>query len=48
MFYSDVKKLKENKPKIQNHFCAIDLLHEPPPFHIYNLAKVEACSDYYY
>ena len=48
MFYSDVKKVKENKPKILNHFYATDLLHEPPPFHIYNIAKVEAYPDYYY
>ena len=30
-FYRSVKKVKENKPKIQNRFYATDLLREPSP-----------------
>ena len=29
LFYRNIKKVKENKPKIQNHFYAVDLLQEP-------------------
>ena len=29
LFYRNIKKVKENKPKIQNHFYAVDLLREP-------------------
>ena len=28
-FYRNIKKVKENKPKIQNHFYGVDLLQEP-------------------
>ena len=31
IFYRDVKKVKENKPKIQDRFYATDLLREPSP-----------------
>ena len=29
LFYRNIKKVKENKPKIQNHFYGVDLLQEP-------------------
>ena len=31
LFYRNVKKLKENKTKIQNLFDGTDLLREPSP-----------------
>ena len=40
-----LKKVRENKPKIQNHFYATDLLREPSHFHMYNLRKVDVCSE---
>ena len=46
MFYRDVKKVKENKPKIQNRFlCNRSTPKTLPPFHMYNLGKVDAYSE---
>ena len=41
-YFTDVKRLK-NKPKVLSRFYATDLLQEPSPFHMCNLAKLEAC-----
>ena len=40
-FTEMLKKVRENKPKIQNRFYTTDLLPEPSPFHMYNLRKVD-------
>ena len=40
-FTEMLKKVRENKPKIQNRFYTTDLLREPSPFHMYNLRKVD-------
>ena len=39
IFYRDVKKVKENKPKIQNRFYATDLPREPSPLSYVSLRE---------
>ena len=45
MFYRDVKKVKENKPKIQNRFLCNGSTPRTSPFHMYNLGKVDVYSE---